>query len=312
MSLNEQTLDWDLLRGFLAVVEAGSLTRAARKLSVSQPTLSRQIAALESAVGAPLFERTARGLVPTPAGLSLTEPAQHMRSAVRNAAASLAHGTHEIAGTIRLTASEVISGFVLPELLTALARRHPDVAVELIATDHMSNLLERDADIAIRMVRPAQGSLLTRHIADWPLGVYAHPSYLASVGGQVDVNRIAQYRWIGQDQGKERIEGFAAAGFEVNHRFFQFRCDNEIVSMQALRAGLGIGIAPVPLAQRWGLTRLLSQYTTPTLPIWLTAHRELRSSGRLRTVFTFLGEELPRWVRRRPARRGHPGGVREA
>lgn len=296
MSLDERQLDWNLLRSFLAVVEAGSLTQAAQRLSLSQPTLSRQIAALEAAVGAPLFERTARRLKPTAAGLALTEPAQRMRAAVQAAGALLTQQRRGLAGTVRLTASEVVSAYVLPQVLSRLAQRHPEIEVELVASNRIDNLLEREADIAVRMVRPSQGTVITRHIADWPLGLYAHADYLASVDGTVDARRLRRYRWIGQDQDTDLIEGFAAAGLAVDRHFFGLRCDHQIVTVQALCAGLGIGVALEPVARHLQLVRVLPQLPAPSLPVWLTAHRELRASRRLRTVFDFLAEALRQWA----------------
>lgn len=288
-------IDWNLLRSFLAVVEAGSLTRAAEGLSISQPTLSRQVAALEAAVGAPLFERTARRLRPTAAGQTLVEPALRMRAAVQAASSALTRRGDELAGSVRLTASEVVSAFVLPEVLTRLARRYPEIEVELVASNEVDNLLEREADIAVRMVRPSQQSLITKHVGDWPLGLYAHPDYLASAGA-VDAAHMSRHRWIGQDRDTDLIDGFAAAGFSVDRHFFGLRCDNQIVSLQALRAGLGLGLVFTPLAQRWGLERVLPELPVPGLPVWLTAHRELRASRRLRTVFALIAEGLRDWA----------------
>ena len=163
------SLDWNLLRALGAVLAQGSLTRAAARLGTSQPTLSRQIAALEALLGAPLFERGARRLQPTVAALALAEPAARMLAAAQ-ACALAADGARrdadELAGTVRITASVVVSGQVLPGLLAKLARAMPAIQVELVPSDTLSNLLEREADIAVRMVRPSQGALITRHIAD--------------------------------------------------------------------------------------------------------------------------------------------------
>ena len=296
MSTDPPDLDWNLLRSFIAVIEAGSLTRAAERLSISQPTLSRHIAALEAAVGTPLFERTARRLVPTAAGLTLTQPAQHMRAAVRAARGLVERGNEELAGSVRVTASEVVSAFVLPDVLSRLARLHPEIEVDLVAGNRMDNLLEREADIAVRMVRPTQGTVITRHLCDWPLGIYVRAEYLASVGGRVDACHLHDYRWIAQDRDTQLIDGFAAAGLPADRRFFKFRCDNQIVSLQALQAGLGLGVALVPLARRLNLVRVLPQQPMPALPVWLTAHRELRSSRRLQTVFAFVADALCAWA----------------
>ena len=293
------TLDWNLLRALGAVLAHGSLTQAAQRLGTSQPTLSRQIAALEAALGAPLFERGARRLRPTAQALALAEPAARMLAAaqaVALAAEAASSAAGQLAGTVRLTASEVVASQVLPALLAQLARRHPEIQIELVPGDTLSNLLEREADIAVRMLRPTQSALITRHIADWPLGFYAHRDLLAALGGPPSPDTLAQGRWIGFDQSSQMIEGFRAAGFNIDRRFFAFRCDNQVVNLEAVRQGLGIGIVMAPLARRSPeLVAVLPGLALPVLPVWLTAHRELRASRRQKLVFDFLAQALTAW-----------------
>lgn len=298
-AFDPSTLDWNLLRVLGAVLEHGSLTQAALRLGSSQPTLSRQIAALESLLGAPLFERGARRLIPTAAALALAEPAARMAAAAQAcalAADAAGSGADELAGTVRLTASEVVSTQVLPALLAGLAQRHPQIQIELVPGDALSNLLEREADIAVRMLRPTQGMLITRHIADWPLGFYARPELLAAHGGAPTAQTLHQHRWVGFDQSTQMIDGFRAAGFEVDRRFFAFRSDHQVLNLQAVRAGLGIGVVMVPLARRLPeLVPVLPELRLPVLPVWLTAHRELRASRRLKAVFDLLADGLRDW-----------------
>ena len=293
------TLDWNLLRALGAVLAHGSLTQAAVQLCTSQPTLSRQIAALEAAVGAPLFERTARRLRPTAQALALAEPAARMLAAAQAcalAADAAISQAGQLAGSVRLTASEVVSSQVLPTLLAALALRHPEIQIELVPGDNLSNLLEREADIAVRMVRPTQGTLITRHIADWPLGFYAHRDLLAAAGGPPTAATLAAHRWVGFDQSTQLIDGFRKAGFDIDRRFFGFRCDSQTVNLEAVRQGLGIGIVLAPLARRMPeLVPVLADLALPVLPVWLTAHAELRSSRRQKVVFDFLAAALARW-----------------
>jgi len=293
------TLDWNLLRALGAVLAHGSLTQAAARLGSSQPTLSRQIATLEAQLGAPLFERGARRLVPTATALALAEPAARMLAAAQAlavAADDARSHAGELAGTVRLTASEVVSSQVLPALLAGLAQRHPAIQIELVPSDRQSNLLEREADIAVRMLRPTQGTLITRHIADWPLGFYAHRDLLARAGRLPTPQTLADFRWLGFDQSTALIDGFRAAGFEVDRRFFAFRCDHQIVHLEAVRQGLGIGIVMQPLARRLpGLQPVLPGLALPVLPVWLTAHRELHASRRLRLVWDALAQGLADW-----------------
>ncbi|MFZ6741846.1 LysR family transcriptional regulator [Undibacterium sp. JH2W] len=299
LTFDPSQTDWNLIRSFVAVVEQGSLTRAAEVLGLSQPTLSRQIAELESSVGAALFERVARGLKLTSSGENLVEPARYMMAAARSLGMAAATQNHELRGTVRITASEMVSGFVLPSLLRQLAQLHPEIQIELVASNQVSNLLEREADIAIRMVRPTQSALIARHLTDWPIGMYGHKDYLAGLPGlptpdsPTSLATMQKFRWLGLDQSDQFIAGFRAAGIQVDRSFFDFRCDNHLVNWQAMQQGLGIGIALQWLAERHAeLEQVLLGQELPALPVWLTTHRELKSSKRIRTVFDFLAEGL--------------------
>jgi len=159
----------------------------------------------------------------------------------------------------------------------------------------MSNLLEREADIAVRMLRPTQGTLITRHIADWPLGFYAHRR-LVDAHGLPTLATLAQHRWVGFDQSTQMLDGFRAAGHAVDRRFFALRCDSQPVNLAMVRAGVGIGVVMVPLARRLPeLVPVLPELQLPVLPVWLTAHRELRASRRLKVVFDHLAAGLRAW-----------------
>ena len=197
---------------------------------------------------------------------------------------------------MRLAASDVVASQVLPGLLLALAESHPQIQIELVPGDTLSNLLEREADIAVRMLRPTQGTLITRHIADWPLGFYARRELLDRSGGAPTLATLGRYRWVGFDQSMQMIDGFRAAGMDIDRRFFAFRCDNQLVNLVAVRQGLGIGVLMVPLARRLpGLVPVMPGLALPVLPVWLTAHRELRAHRRLRVVFDFLARALVQW-----------------
>lgn len=291
--------DWNLIRGFIAVVEHGSLTRAAEQLGLSQPTLSRQIAELESTVGTALFERVARGLKLTNAGDNLVEPARHMMTAARALSMAAASQDHAFSGTVRVTASEMVSAFVLPPIVAELAKAFPDIEMEVVASNQISNLLEREADIAIRMLRPTQSSLITRHICDWSMGMYAHKSYLeridhiAPTGNTNDVQELSHHRWIGYDQSDQLIAGFRSAGITIDRSFFSFRSDNHFVNWQALLNGVGIGVSTQWLARKYPeLIPVMIEQELPTLPVWLTTHRELKSNKKIRLVFDLLANAL--------------------
>lgn len=292
-------LDWDSIRFFLAVVDAGSLTGAATLLGISQPTLSRQIRELETRIGSALFERVARGLKLTQAGTALVAPARRMQTAAQGLSLSAIGHTQQLAGAVRLTASEMTSAYLLPQILTELRRGHPEVQVELVVSNRVENLLERQADIAVRHTRPTQSGLIARHLGDLPLGAYAHADYLARVGGmrdkKVDMRRLQDYDWIGYDRSDMMLRGFRQAGIPVTREFFQFRCDNQVVCWHAALTGMGIAIAPRLIARHWpDMHSVLPDDMVPPLPVWLTAHRELRGSARLRLAFDTLAEDLQR------------------
>jgi len=283
-----QALDWSLLQVFLALAEAGSLNRAAPQLGQSQPTLSRQLAALEAALGQSLFERHARGLRLTAAGEALLPAAQRMREGARELSLTLAARDQSLAGTVRLTASEIVSHHFLPPVLLDLRRQHPEIQIELVASDQVANLLERSADIALRMFRPEQPTLVARKLSDWPLGFYVHRDYIARYG-QPEMSNLLTHQWLGYDQSDLMLRGFAQAGFQLGREFFGFRCDNQLVAWECMRAGLGIAVGPQALAARdEALQRVLPEIAVPPLPLWLTAHRELRDTPRLRLVFDAL------------------------
>jgi len=300
--MNHQTLrspprsepEWTLLRSFLEVAHSGSLSRAAVALGSSQPTLSRQIAQLEAHVGSALFERTTRGVRLTEAGTALLVPAERMREQALQFALVAAGREQTLAGTVRITASEIMSAYVLPPLLRALREAHPEIQIELVASNTLENLLERDADIALRMVRPAQTALVARRLADQPLGLYAHRDLVQAHGHPTAANML-RHPWVGYDRSDQLLRGFRAAGYPVRKDLFGFRCDNQIVAWQAVVAGMGIGVMIPHVAALFPqVVRVLPRVEIPPLPVWITAHRELRGTARLKLVFDTLAFALTR------------------
>jgi len=284
--------DWALLRAFLAVAHAGSLSRAAEDLGSSQPTLSRQMTALEQQVGSVLFERTRQGLRLTEAGSALLVPAQRMQQHAREWSLAAAGRAQTVAGTVRLTASEIVSAYLLPRLLRTLRESHPDIQIELVASNTVENLLEREADIALRMVRPTQTALITRKVAELALGFFAHKDYVTSNGAPT-LATMGSHHWIGFDRSDQLLRGFRAAGYKVPREFFGFRCDDQIVGWEAVKAGLGIGVGMKRVAQLTpDLVQVLKDVPVPSLPLWITAHRELRNTARIKLVFDALASGL--------------------
>ncbi len=285
--------DWTLWRSYEAVVAEGSLSGAARRLGLSQPTLGRHVESLEQALGLTLFERTLKGLKPTEAGLMLFEPVRKARAALAEARAIAEGQSLELAGTVRLTASDVFSHYVLPDMLGPIRQAYPDVQLELVASDSIENLLLREADIAIRMLRPTQLDLVTRHIADLPLVCCAHKSYLDRRGRPGTMTALLDHDLIGLDRSDLIVAGARANGFDVSRSDFVLRTDSQTLGWELIRAGLGIGFAQANLVQQTpGMEALLPEIEIPPLEIWLTTHRELFTSRRIRAIYDSLSQAL--------------------
>src|SRR3954453_1197230 len=235
-------VDWNLIKSFVTVAETGSLSAAARKLSASQPTLGRHISELEQALGVTLFRRGRSGYALTEAGATLFERGKTV-SEQASAFSRLALGSVEaIEGTVRIAASEVVAAYVLPEMMARLGIEEPGIEVEIVASNQVENLLRRDADIAIRMVKPAQNELVARKVTDIPLRACAAKSYLDRRGRPREAGELAVHDLIGFDRSDEIVKGFAQLGVSLNRNAFRFRTDNQIVLWEAVRAGNGIGL----------------------------------------------------------------------
>lgn len=287
--------DWRLVRSFLAALEHGSLLGAARALGTTQPTVGRHVAELEAQLGQVLFERTGRGLLPTPQAQQLAEAARAMEAAALQLARTATGADRALAGTVRLSASQPVACWLLPQALAQLRATYPEVQVELVATNAVSNLLRREADIALRMVQPDQASLVARRLGQVTVGAYAHRDYLARRGVPREPADLLAHALIGGDRNDEIQRGFAAMGLPVTREHFALRTDDLIVAWQALRAGLGIGFVADYVARTDpSVVPLLPALKIPPLPLWLAVHREVRSSPRIRAVYDALARSLPR------------------
>lgn len=289
------TFDWSLVRSFLAALDHGSLLGAARALKTSQPTVGRHIAELEGQWGVVLFERTGRGLVPTATALQLAESARSMETGALQLARALSGNEGQTQGTVRITASMPVAVQLLPPVLARMRMALPEVQVELVSSNQVSNLLRREADIAVRMVRPEQATLIAKKIGSVGVGAYAHQSYLARRGAVRTPPDLVQHDLIGSDTDTAILQGFQSLGFPVTREAFSFRSDDFIVQWRAVQAGLGIGfIADYMARTDPQVVRVLpGQLAIPALPMWLAVHREIRTSQRIRAVYDFLADALP-------------------
>jgi len=292
---------WDLYRSFLSVLREGSLSGAARTLGLTQPTVGRHIDALELALGLSLFTRSQSGFIATEAAYALQPYAETLASAssaLLRAASGLGHGDDQkIRGTVRITASEVISVEVLPPILTRLRASHPGITIELAGSNRIENLLRRDADIAVRMQRPEQDVLVARRIGDIELGFHARRDYLVRHGVPRTWEQMAQHALIGVDSETAftrklhpLLGGLAAADYAL-------RSDSDLVHLASIRAGLGIGICQRALARRDPeLVQVIPDLLTIPLDTWLAMHENLRSNPACAAVYAALADGLTAYI----------------
>ena len=287
--------DWSLVRSFLAALDHGSLLGAARALGTTQPTLGRHVAELESQLGVVLFERTGRGLLPTEAAMRLAESARAMEGGAHQLARAASGAEAGVEGSVRITASQPVACYVLPPVLAQMRLALPGVQVELVSSNQVSNLLRREADIALRMVEPDQSSLVVKRIAKITLGAYASRDYLRRRGTPKQMQDLLSHDVLGGDRDETVLKGFAQFGFPAGREALSFRTDDLIAYWEGVRAGLGVGFVADYLARTDPqVVPVLPMLKIPPLPIWLTVHREIRTSRRIREVYDFLARHVPK------------------
>jgi len=285
--------DWALWRSFDAVVGAGSLSGAARKLGLSQPTLGRHVEALEQALGVALFERTLSGLKPTEAALRVYEHVEAARSALAEAQL-VAEGTSAaLSGSVRITSSTVTCAYLLPPLIADLRQTFPQIAIELVPSDPVENLLLRESDIAVRMFRPTQLELIAKKLGEIPIVACAHESYLARRGRPARPEQLTEHDLIGFDRSDLLINAARILGYDLKRSDFMVRTDSQTNMWELMKGGLGIGFAQSILVARTpGMVALLPELKPPPLDVWLTTHRELFTSRRIRAIYDRLAAGL--------------------
>lgn len=286
--------DWGLFRSFLAVVRNGSLSAAARTLGQTQPTLGRHIEQLEALLGqGALFTRSSQGLTPTETALDLLPYAEAMEAAAAALLRSASAKSGQVAGTVRLTASEIVAVERVPTRLVTLKQRYPGLVFELVASNRYQDLLRRDCDIAIRMLRPTQEGLFARKAGVLTLGLYAHRDYLDASGMPTCLADLARHALIGFDTKTPAVQKALAGDMPIDRTDFSLRSDSDLAQLAALRSGFGIGICQRDLARaNPNLVPILPDQFSIPLETWIVMHEDLRTNPKLRAVFDFLAETI--------------------
>jgi DNA-binding transcriptional LysR family regulator len=288
-----KSLDWAHLKTFVAVAEAGSLTGAARRLGQSQPTVGRHIKAIEAEMGIDLFIRDLNGLTLSEAGITLIEPAREMAIAAARLEQLAAGEDIRQSGTVRITASVVVSNYLMPPIIARMLELEPNIEIELYPSDTVENLVFREADIAIRMYRPTQLDIVTKHVADQQLALYGSRSFLDEYGQPESVEDLKTMPFVGFDKSDIIIRAMRDMGIKVDRNSFSVRCDDQAVYWQLVCAGCGVGAMQRSVGDREpSVNRLTFQPGLPAIPMWLAAPDALRRSARIKRVWDLLATEL--------------------
>ncbi len=286
-------LSWDHIRTFHSVASHGSLLAASRHLGLTQPTVGRHIDLLEERLGFTLFTRGREGMRLTDKGSDLVATAGEMLGTAADFE-RVASGLEErIEGTIRVSANEILGALLLPGLVAEFMAKHPMIEIEIEVSNEITNLLQRDADIAVRMFRPTQNDLVARKIIDVQLGLFAHRSYLERLPAPRSVDDLNEHVLLGQDRNPSLMNAYNAIGMSLTPNSFQFRTDNNIATINAIRAGIGIGPLHIGMARLWpDVIQVLPDLPGPSLELWLACHADVRHNKRIRMVMDFLVDRM--------------------
>lgn len=284
---------WEHIRTFNAVAASGSLSAAARELRLTQPTVGRHIDLLESELNVSLFVRSRDGMKLTETGANLILSAQQMDETATEFERLAAGLDQDISGTVRISANEIFGVLILPRLIGRFLDKNPDIDVELVISNEVSNLLQRDADVAIRLFRPTQNDLVARKVTNLPLGLYAHQEYLKTHPAPKSLRELHDHRFIGFDRETSLITAAKMLGESFDPADFAFRCDNILAHIQAIKGGVGIGVTHIGLAREWpDIVHILPEIQLPGLELWVACHAEVRYNNRIRRIMDFLADAL--------------------
>lgn len=283
--------DINLIRSFWAVAESGSFSEAARKLGSTQPTLTRQIQALEQQTGLHLFERSNKGLTITEAGARLVEVSGHMMESVDAFNRAVAGQDDHLEGDVRISANEIIGYFLLPGAIAALRQAYPAIQIEIDINNSFASLSQRDADIAFRMAEPSQPDLVRRSLPSLPLGIYGTRQLIEEHGRPESPEHLLQLPFIGFDKEPLLIDALHDMGLDAHSKHFAVRTDSLLAQITLARAGAGFCIVQRPLALQFPeLVPVLEDVPLPKLPFWLVCHSDIQYSKKINAVMRFLGE----------------------
>lgn len=287
-------MDWNDLQIFLCIVEEGSLSAAADRLDLSQPTVGRRLTALEEAAGVTLFARSTRSLLLTEAGRSILESAKRMQSEARTIERVIEGQVATLAGEVKISVVEGLGTQWLPAELPRFHEDYPDITINVQVESRMADLHLREADIALRLKRPHQPDLIAKRLVNYGFGFYAHKAYLDKHGRPETPADLAYHRLIGWQDALFQPAPPDNSEWAQAYRGQQvFKSNSPSAQFSATRAGLGIGLH----SHRWAMSydfleRIFPDVSISDVELWLVAHEDLRHSARIRAVYDFLAERI--------------------
>ena len=291
MNWRNVAFDWNQARAFWVTAEEGSYSAAARALGTAQPTVGRQVAALEEALGVALFERVGRGIALTAAGLDLLEHVRAMGDAAARVSLTAAGQAMALEGVVCITASEVIAAHLLPPIIARVRAAHPGIEIEIVASNAAQDLRQREADIAVRNFRSRDPELIARKVHDSGARLYAAPAYLERLGGVRAPEDLARAEIFGFDRTTMMVDGLKALGVPVTAASFPIVTSNHLVQWELAKQGLGICVMMEEVGEREPRVRRVLDALPPLpVPVWLVTHKEVETSRRIRVVFDLLAE----------------------
>lgn len=287
------SFDWNQVRAFLVTAEEGSFSAAARALNLTQPTLGRQVAALEDHLGVTLFERGGRSLSVTESGLELLDHVRAMGEAASRVSLTASGQSQSIKGHVCITATDVLSIYLLPEMLKQLREMAPAIDVEVVASNDVRDLRRREADIAIRHARPVQPDLIAKLVGESSVHLYASHEYLEQRGRPDAVGDLFDAAFVGFDQSDQLLARLNQLDLPLTRDNFKLTSESGSMAWEMVKQGLGIGVMADVIGVRTpGIERVLPDLNLTSIPIWLVTHREHHTSRRIRLVFDLLANSL--------------------
>jgi DNA-binding transcriptional LysR family regulator len=293
MDWKNANFDWNRAKAFLVVAEQSSLSGAARELGLAQPTIGRQIASLEEELGVTLIDRAANGVILTETGLALAEHVRLMGEAANKVALTASGNAQSIEGTVRISATETDCVYLLVDILAELRELQPGIRIELLATDSVSDLRKREADIALRNGRPTSPDLFARLVREDVAHLYAATSYLERHGRPQSPDDFLDAKMLGFDDDGRWLAGLKGLGLPVESGNIVSISNSHVAMWEMTKAGMGIGVN----SESRGDAEPGVERAAPFMPgfayqLWLVSHRELKTSRRIRLVFDFLAERI--------------------